>query len=254
MLQNVDNFCRTEPDKQAIQPVSLLPSLFLTETKPNEAEVEQSIYTWLDSIGVRPETPSLKKQRYFDQQRRRVLCQLSGWTADSQGSDRGSQLVSPTKSTNKQLVNTEYCDTLSTDQAKPSLLSRRGFAAGALEIAGDWSPCSDNKERGFGLTSKKLSIMARRNLRDIEPLGLSLAKQKSSQETSIPITGSTEKTKCRKTPRFFSTQNMATPTEGCSAQVEARARHLTSGVLDLLSQSLFDEAELSARDADSESI
>lgn len=170
-----------------------------TQEVMSDCDVEERIYGWLESRGIRPESPSMKRYAYFERRRTKTLLKLSGWGDDIELSDTkplNKKTISVSTIAEDRLPHSNKSDLESFSCQGSSLLSRRGFKAVNIRVESEWSPISvsgrlDNtgvERETIDSKMTKSTLLSRRKLLNIEPLNISsVCKNKSGESSSFTV-------------------------------------------------------------------
>ncbi len=168
-----------------------------TQEVMSSCDIEDRINEWLESRGIRPESPSMKKHAHFNQSRAKTFVRLSDWTDDLNRSDIKplcKKTTSQSTIAEDGLHNSYKIDLDLSSCQGSSLLSRRGIKAANLRIESEWSPVSvrlDNTGADRQMIDSKLNkstILSRRRLLNIEPINIpSIGKLRSNDHPFTAI-------------------------------------------------------------------
>lgn len=191
-MKNLDNGCiLNEPSKQ-----SLCTRVQIRRRSTQELDcIEDRISSWLESRGIIPESPSLKRHCYFNDKKDIASKCLSGWTTETaedatkSADKKDADTVVSNGSPYKAFPNNELGDG-SHRCIGSTILQRRGIKDLCLNLSNESTTLTSNISNSdqfstsratFDSKSNKSVLEVRRRMLGIEPLAESPTRYRSMQ-------------------------------------------------------------------------
>lgn len=216
-----------------------------TQEVMSSCDAEERISEWLENLGITPESPSMKRHKYFEQNRNKALHKMSGYPEDFDNDEAkplGNKTISQSTMGEDVLPRSNKSERELFSCQGSSLLSRRGFKANNLRLDSDWSPISvscrlENTGAERQNTDSKLtksSFLTRRKLLDIEPLNLPSTGKTRSGESCAFTTICKEDLVLDDFQMFNSAKELKQPKSMNEDTLEPRGRLATTGSIEYM--------------------